>query len=1059
MPLQITTYGNGPIITGILQGIANITSSSDYSLMVSSILAIGIVLGIFGYHKSLHQAGSAAHGEWIPKVVASLGIFWMLTGASLNVFVYDPLNSYTGVAKNVPLGIAVPYYLQNQISENLSTLYGEWLAPSGYASEFSYDNPNNGAGFYNPGMVSPLRAVNVMMNAHFTDMYFYETLSDFEQNCLVPAMILGVVNPNDLYVAGPGQPPPDDSIIDLLNADMPNMSAGWTSTVYTSANPGGITEACNASWPTIATDVINMTDATGPITNQFAASFNADTNSTQTAAADQALLGDASNYMFNISTNGQQVLAQAALMNTIGDGISQFSQATGTSNSAQSYALTQAMSQSQSSWTTSAIMASKMLPIFHLIMEVIVIALFPLFFALAVIPTMTGKYLKLLFELLMWLAMWSPIASVMNYIAQFFMQSRVFVNISNPLSGTAGFNLANYNFIAQNSYIYTAVTGAMMWMIPVLSFGLVTGSAYVISGAISAAQGTAHGAAQQQGASVGTSSGLQGIGSQAANLAGMQSEEKQGYNPAQAAEKIAGMSALDNLTNASAFGNNMQMNGLNNMIKAKTNNMASTLGSGNAYSSPEQAYQTGMNSTFDKLAQQGITKDWAKMAGISYSEAANQLAQGKGFDVSGMYEMNKNGPIKISDSGHTHFTLNSNGQGILASTTGQTTLDGQQVKTDILSDANGVSVQTYKGEHSENISATGNMALSSIHNDTPLGQVIGNSYEGKYSEGGGKFELNGVFNRTQAQNLLNSGLIKGKAAAELQSALNSGEQSFNIAATGNKNSITGLDITNKQGATIATDGSYSNYKTSTVGSTNKNLHNTVNDSSTQTITGTSNKILNNAGIDISGLATYFAAEGAGLNPNINNYLSQGQIATMNNILSNAAKHPNNQTYQKEKSALVGVASDAFMKTYSESHKYETANQAAAELNASVKAEGEAGFKFMGDGAQVKMEVGGKTTKQWSLRDLNDQQANILREKIASTAWNSNNFNDLTNNMFHAYNSEGAVNQTWIAKEIKSIGSSVHQPGTGTQPPIGPRTFTKDGHTYYENAKGSITEEK
>ena len=612
MQLEITSYGNGPLITGVLQGIANITTSSDYQVLLMTILGLAIVLGVYGYHKDLISLGSGAHHAWMTKAAGAFAIYWLLSAGSINVFIYDPLNTYTGVADNVPIGIAMPYYLQNQISENLSTLYGEWLAPSGYASEFSYDNPNNSAGFYNPGIVSPLHAINVMMNAHFTDMYFYETLSDFEQNCLVPAMILGVVNPNQLYIAGPGQPAPDDSIIDLLNADMPNMSAAWTSTVYTSSDPGGITESCNASWPTIATDVINMTDATGAITNQFAANFNAATNSTQTAAADQALLGDSASYMFNISTTGQQVLAQAALMNTIGDGISQFSQATGTSNSAQSYALTQAMSQSQSSWTTSAIMAAKMLPIFHLLMDVIVIALFPLFFALAVIPTMTGKYLKLLFELLMWLAMWSPIASIINYIAQFFMQSRVFINISNPLSGTAGFNLANYNFIMQNSYIYTAVIGAMMWMIPVLSFGLVTGSAYVISGAISAAQGTAHGAAQQQGASVGTSSGLQGIGSQAANLAGMQSEEKQGYNPAQAAEKIAGMSALDNLTNASAFGNNLQTNGLNNMIKAKTSAQEQAIASGIVTSPQAQQIgtQQGQRSIANADANQALANEY-----------------------------------------------------------------------------------------------------------------------------------------------------------------------------------------------------------------------------------------------------------------------------------------------------------------------------------------------------------------------------------------------------------------------------------------------------------------
>jgi hypothetical protein len=968
MPLQITTYGNGPIITGILQGIANITSSSDYSLMVSSILAIGIVLGIFGYHKSLHQAGSAAHGEWIPKAVASLGIFWMLTGASLNVFVYDPLNSYTGVANNVPLGIAVPYYLQNQISENLSTLYGEWLAPSGYASEFSYDNPNNGAGFYNPGMASPLQAINEAMKANPPDMYFQETMTGFGKDCMVPALLLGVVNPNDLYTSS--------NIEDLISTDIPNLPQTWTTEIYSSSSPGGITYSCSQAWAGfIKPDIDNFSGqssgSNGSLNNVFADKFNTATNSNQNALADTLLLGNAASYMFNFSITGQQMLAQAAMMNSIGKGIMQFSESTGTSNTAQSYALTQAMSQSQSSWTTSAIIAAKLLPIFHLIMEVIVIALFPLFFALAVIPTMTGKYLKLLFELLMWLAMWSPIASIINYAVNFYMQAKVFVNINNPLSGTAGFNLANYNFIAQNSYTYTAITGAMMWMIPVLSFGLVTGSAYVISGAISAAQGTAHGAAQQQGAQTGTSSGLQGIGSQAGSLAGMQSEEKQGYNPAQAAEKIAGMSALDNLTSASAFGNNLQTNGLQNMINAKTNNMASTLGSGNAYSSPQQAYQTGMNSTFDKLAQQGITNDWAKMAGINYLEAANQLAQGKGFDVSGMYEMGKNGPIKISDNGHTHFTLNPDGKGILASATGQTTLDGQQVKTDILSDKNGISMQTYKGEHLENISATGNMALSSIHNDTPLGQVIGNSFDGKYSEGGGKFELNGILNKAQAQRLIDSGLIKGQASAELQSAINSGEQSFNIVATGNKNSITGLDITNKQGATIATDGNMSNLMKVATGYSGRNGNDQKNYYGV--VENKYGPSYDYGNVATSGLTGYIASK---VGTPISEFMDKNSIAQYNAGLT--SKNPGRVQYTR--SQIIDAGAKIFGQSFKQPAPDEHA--LAGELGIAFKNETELGFKLFGSGDKAKIEVtaGGKIIGSIDQRDLSEASIDLYKQK-------------------------------------------------------------------------------
>lgn len=604
MQLELITYGNGETLDHVMTGVANIVSSPDYGLVAMIILALATLLGITGYHKDMASYGMQAHGTWIIKGITSIAIFWMLIGGSINVFIYDPLNNYNGVVDHVPLGIAMPVYFENQISENLSTLYSEWMAPSGYPSEFAYDNPSNAAGFYNPGMVSPLHAINVLTQAHFTDQYFYESLSDFTQNCIIPAMMLGVIDPNQFYIAGPGQAYPDDSIQDLLAVDMANMPTGWTSTIYTSGNPGGTTDTCANNWNSNAglnAQINTMTAPNGSLAGQYGGYLNTATGSNQTALADQALLGNAAGYMLGFSTTGQQILGQAALMNSLSGPIAQFAQSTGTSSQAQAYALTEAFNQSQNSWTTSAIMAAKMLPIFHLIMEMIVIAVFPLFFVLAVVPTMTTKYLKLLFELLMWLALWSPIASIINFLVQQFMETKIFNNVSSTaMSGIQGFNYANYTFIAGNSITYTAVTGAIMWIVPVLSFGLVTGSAFVMSGAIGAVSNMAHGSAASQGAGVGTSSGLQGIegqGSSWERIQALNNNAKNTGGAVSADEKIAGMGALDNTMNAQSFEHNMQALGYQKMLAAKTNNQAATYGGGDAYKSMEQAYQTGAGKT------------------------------------------------------------------------------------------------------------------------------------------------------------------------------------------------------------------------------------------------------------------------------------------------------------------------------------------------------------------------------------------------------------------------------------------------------------------------------
>ncbi|MHB1546014.1 MAG: conjugal transfer protein TraG N-terminal domain-containing protein [bacterium] len=729
MNLELITYGNGEILQRVMTGVANIVTSPDYSVLAMTILGLATTLGIVGYHRDMAAYGIQAHSTWIIKGVTSLAIFWMLVGGSINVFIYDPLNNFNGVVDNVPMGIAMPLYMENQISESLSTLYSEWMAPSGYPSEFAYDNPSNSAGFYNPGMVSPLHAINVLTQAHFTDSYFYESLSDFTQNCLIPAMMLGVVDPNQFYIAGPGQAAPDDSIQDLLTADMANMPSGWTSVIYASGNPGGTTETCTNSWNTLNTDITNMTASNGSLAGQYGGYLNTATGSNQTALADQALLGNAAGYMLNISTTGQQMLGQAALMNSLSGPIAQFAQSTGTSSQAQAYALTQAFNQSENSWTTSAIMSAKMLPIFHLIMEMIVVAIFPLFFALAVVPTMTMKYLKLLFELLMWLALWSPIASVINFLVQQFMETKIFNNVSSTaMSGISGFNYANYSFIAHNSIVYTAVTGAIMWIIPLLSFGLVTGSAFVMSEAIGAVGSTARASAQSQGSSVGTSSGLQGIEGQGSNLAKGQALESQGKSWASADEKIAGMGGLDNLANASGFGQALRAEGLSKLANAKATSLESNVG--NMAGLKSIAAQNGMSvSQFSEMMSQyqnasgagtaseafkqfggaqGVEQFNSETAGMSFGQkqallnfagqmhmSAFQLGQrmagGQGVKMNGMYAYGKDGKLhEIAKYGNTQVTFGANGQGLMAESTGIVDKNGKAYMATAKTSANGM---------------------------------------------------------------------------------------------------------------------------------------------------------------------------------------------------------------------------------------------------------------------------------------------------------------------------------------------------------------------------------
>ncbi|MHB1546573.1 MAG: conjugal transfer protein TraG N-terminal domain-containing protein [bacterium] len=584
--IMITSYGNGQLMLKILNAIAGMMSDSNYVVMVMLILGLATTLGIIGYHKDMAAVGISAHSTWIIKGFTTLAIFWMLTGAHVNVFVYDPLNAFSGVADNVPICIALPLNFENQISSEMATLAGDYFAPNGYASEFLYDNPSAGAGFYNPGMASPLLAIETAMRANSTDMYFSETMNDFGANCLVPAMSIGVVNPNDLQTSS--------DIEDLLTADMANMPSGWTGTFYTSSNPGGTTYTCAVDWDNyIVPEINNMVNpsANGRYNNQFQNSFNANTGSTQNELADTELLGNATSYMFNFSITGQQALAQAALMNSIGGGISQAAAQTGTSGAAQSYAVTQAFSEMMNSWTTSAITGPRILPIMHMVLLCLVIAVLPFIFALAVVPTMTGKYMKMVFELLLWFALWAPIASVINFLVNSYMASKVFINVNNPNSYTAGFNLANYDFISNHLHEYIAITGGLMWTVPLFSFMLVSGSAIAMTSVAGAIGGTAHGLSSNAGTHVGSQNGLGAIEGAAGRQEGWQKEQEQGINPISADEKIAGMGGLDNLANASGTANAIRAESYAGYTKGVASNKLQAVASG--VTTAGQAQQLG----------------------------------------------------------------------------------------------------------------------------------------------------------------------------------------------------------------------------------------------------------------------------------------------------------------------------------------------------------------------------------------------------------------------------------------------------------------------------------
>ncbi|MCL4533349.1 MAG: conjugal transfer protein TraG N-terminal domain-containing protein [Deltaproteobacteria bacterium] len=787
MILQLTSYGNGVLLTKVLTAVSYIVSNSNYFVLLQIVGTLAFIIALITIHHANIQGG--ALGLKAMTILGIIGIVWSsFYLPQETVIIYDPVNNYQTSVRNVPIPVALPIYLENNIGDGISDLYDAFFATTTFPSSLEYNTTGYGWG---------PQAVSTLQHISFVKPYEQETITGYLSNCYITALLGGAANLNDLYTS--------NDLLKTIGAGA-NLGNSFGTTVYTSTDPGGTFMTCTQAYNGYIVPRITQTTTTGSTAQTFIATLDGKTEATGlTLPQMQNDLGSAGDYLLNTGLDSQQFIAQSAIANSLNPAMQQFAAKYGVSANNLSFGLAQTMYQQQTIWTQSALMARLFLPILHFIMEAIIFSTLPLIFLMSLIPGFGRKAFYFIMSAIMWLTFWSPLMSILNGLSDAIISWKGF-----PVNVTGGnFNLDDMGYIFNNLHLWAAMIGSVSLSIPVFAYELASMSSFGGMMMASAVTGTLSGGVSSSAQATSTMSGAMGMQQQGQQM--MQNQDNKAYDDHGYFDQMTNNNAAFGAANYASQAAADRMLGQKGLMNDMTNNQMAGLGGGAGYGSPSNAFQTGKLGSEQKLANMQNIEAQAKDLHEPVMALLRQEAAGKGVTVSGMYEMNKNGQLQeISPNGSTHFTLNPNGQDVLANAQGQTMKDGQQVSTNILSDSSGISIQTYEGKHLENITDTGKYALVQIHGNTPLGNVFGNSFTGKYSEGGGKWDINGVLNRQQADRLINSGQITDAAKTELQKAYNSGEQAFNIMASGDKGHITGMDITNKQGVTIATDGSYSN---------------------------------------------------------------------------------------------------------------------------------------------------------------------------------------------------------------------------------------------------------
>lgn len=370
--------------------------------------------------------------------------------------IVDKITSETVVVRQIPKGIGEILSLFSRAEDAVMV-----------KMETFFSTPNS-ISYRNAGLGFSFSAPMEIFQQTILDSNLKKTFNNYYENCKM------------LGDFGNG----DQDIATILNSKSLETSLSTDNTlltvVYTSAQPNGYTTECKTAWGVIQAGLNSGATAQLNVLAQ-ARGMTAATYGSKAELASNTVLGS--------SLSAQEQLKEAMLRNASLEAIQ---------NTAAYLGLTQDQlaknkSIAEMSMTNEAILsnleAQGLIPIMKAICLSFVIAL-SWILAILTIITLNMSYIRFLVALNVWLMLWSPLYTVLNYAMD--------IMVTNALSGyTSGPDLSNQLPIYTILGAKLAMLSKLVWAIPMLAFAVAKGSDHAMVSFIGGAgAGIAAGATQ-----------------------------------------------------------------------------------------------------------------------------------------------------------------------------------------------------------------------------------------------------------------------------------------------------------------------------------------------------------------------------------------------------------------------------------------------------------------------------------------------------------------------------------------------------------------------------------
>ncbi|WWW10919.1 conjugal transfer protein TraG N-terminal domain-containing protein [Arcobacter cryaerophilus gv. pseudocryaerophilus] len=424
---SIYTWGYGEDIRNILISIKFFTANATY--LINTAIAIGLLL-------VMYKETQENNTDRIMKVAfLALIVSQLFFHSTKDYMVEDEVTNQAFVVTNVPVGIGELFSLFTSVERVLIKAF-----------ESSYSTPNS-LNFSQVGLGFSMVAHLSTNSASFIDGNAHETFMEYTTNCIASGMIDGQINKNIIM---------SEDIVGSMRVQ------GFETIVYNS--DGTVTQvSCQNAYDNHIVKYF-QTESNSYIQNRIASQMGIEGIKVEGA------LQDTSGLFFGISKSGKDYVMQQMGKNMLKKGLEVMAMTTGGDTQALAYSSALSSSTMENQWQQAGIMTQSTLPMTKAYLTSIILALTPL---LALLSIMFGdwKYIKMIVTLLTTLMLFSPIASVINYLMYLKLEEMIPImskGLWMPMLAMRDINSQVFSYLNYLSY-------AAMF-IPILAYSLVKAS-------------------------------------------------------------------------------------------------------------------------------------------------------------------------------------------------------------------------------------------------------------------------------------------------------------------------------------------------------------------------------------------------------------------------------------------------------------------------------------------------------------------------------------------------------------------------------------------------------